>query len=911
MNKKSQQINIRNFAGGVWRKIQNNAAPSNSVALNLNMDSDSVLGSLVTRKGLRKFFYSTATLANSSVKGLFQHYGGGERDTFVVYDTGDLYRVKEGTPRSESLSDSGINGNVRTRFLTFLGRTIRFNGGYQFAIPRNPLEVTSGTPDIREFDGESWVEADSGRTATIETDTPCITTSFDYGGHFTGQIDDMSEAADLGDIRSFELYKGGFHYFLIGRNIYQFSYEMKYTGKFIYVGDHVGGTGRAGTGLTFDGTNFWVSSVFAAYEYSFNGSTGAYTGRKIDAVVNRKIYGIAHWRGAFLAVLHKIDGSGTNTVNYFYKDGSLVQSTGSNAETRVTSFSISSAVDVREISISGDKLYVIERGTNEENKISAYDVHGVKEKDWTIDGTAGTSLAMYALGDQVWIASLDEDGDIYEYYRLGNIIRRTDGQDFSMNGSSTYTISDTTDNNGQVSIKRSFGSKSASIIDTELIAEVATSTICQDDSSVRVSIEGHGLSVGDKVRFTTATELPEPIEERQVYHIIQKDNNSFQISEKEDGSAVTATIASPKSHILYEATTFGLESIPNLSVAIEWRDRIYGATNKEEDIGKLFYSSIADNNSKTVFWDIPDENDKTLALTTGGFISLEQNDGGGKITALAKVPGYLMIWKENTMHRWNGYNAFPDEELTQGVLTQEAVCVGKGTAYFLNKKGVWATNGGAPVRISRPIQDFIDALDDLNIENLCSYSDDVHAYWSVGTLTVQGETYKNVILKFNIEDQTWDIRTYPRPITQMTQWVDPENQTRRILIAGEAGDDIAFLNEGFMDGKKPIEWRVQLHPIDLGRRGRVKVLKYLTVLCYGGENTSLIYRGIKANRSRFSKWSKPFPCKHPVSSVEFINKDYNLIDIAVAGISRNETIFDGIEFDESGTEIADTRKALK
>ena len=88
-----------------------------------------------------------------------------------------------------------------------------------------------------------------------------------------------------------------------------------------------------------------------------------------------------------------------------------------------------------------------------------------------------------------------------------------------------------------------------------------------------------------------------------------------------------------------------------------------------------------------------------------GFIEIEPDDGGGTITALSKVPGYLIIFKERSMKRWNGVSTFPDDLVNIGTPTQESVCLARNTVFFFNERGIYETNGGYPVLRSRPVQD--------------------------------------------------------------------------------------------------------------------------------------------------------------------------------------------------------------
>lgn len=76
------------------------------------------------------------------------------------------------------------------------------------------------------------------------------------------------------------------------------------------------------------------------------------------------------------------------------------------------------------------------------------------------------------------------------------------------------------------------------------------------------------------------------------------------------------------------AGTFDLDNLPQTAkYALEFKDRVYVA-GMTADPDRVDYSGIANSTTRAVSW--TDDN---------GFIIFEQEDGGGGITGLAKVPG--------------------------------------------------------------------------------------------------------------------------------------------------------------------------------------------------------------------------------------------------------------------------------
>ena len=201
---------------------------------------------------------------------------------------------------------------------------------------------------------------------------------------------------------------------------------------------------------------------------------------------------------------------------------------------------------------------------------------------------------------------------------------------------------------------------------------------------------------------------------------------------------------------------FDLANMPAGNLCIEFLDRVYVA-GVTATLSRLLYSGVSSGTA--VSW------------TSGnGYVDIEPEDGGGPITALGKVPGYILIFKERSMHRWNFSSAFPESLIQIGTPSQESVVMGGGLCAFYsnsneNAKGFYITNGSRPKCISqdnnRPIKKWVDAIAAASEANIAGWATDRYFCWSVGDLTVDGETYSNVVLKYNRILNQWSMRTYP------------------------------------------------------------------------------------------------------------------------------------------------------
>lgn len=168
-----------------------------------------------------------------------------------------------------------------------------------------------------------------------------------------------------------------------------------------------------------------------------------------------------------------------------------------------------------------------------------------------------------------------------------------------------------------------------------------------------------------------------------------------------------------------------------------------------------------------------------VSWTSGnGTIEIEPEDNGGEATGLGKVPGYLLIFKRRSMKRWNYSSAFPESLVQIGAYSQTSIIEGNGICAFYSDsnedaKGFYLTDGGRPVCISqdnnRPIKKWVDAISATAV--VSGWATDRYYCWSVGDLTVDGEAFTNVVLKYNRVLNQWTVRTYPSEFKVFAEYV--------------------------------------------------------------------------------------------------------------------------------------------
>lgn len=229
----------------------------------------------------------------------------------------------------------------------------------------------------------------------------------------------------------------------------------------------------------------------------------------------------------------------------------------------------------------------------------------------------------------------------------------------------------------------------------------------------------------------------------------------------------------PKSYdgniVITDGGSFDLTNIPFVepSLCIEWLDRVYLAGDTANP-DRVYYSSTP--SVGTISW-----------VSGNGYIDFEPEEGAGGIKGFAKVAGFLLVFKERSMKRWNFDSAFPETLMDIGAPNQECI-ISKGgiCAFYSNSnkdaKGFYVTNGGKPTAIShdRPnnIKKWVDAIPQSASADIAGIGTSRAFLWSVGDLTVDGRTYSNVVFYYNYILDQWSVRSYPTRFHFFSSYVD-------------------------------------------------------------------------------------------------------------------------------------------
>ena len=201
--------------------------------------------------------------------------------------------------------------------------------------------------------------------------------------------------------------------------------------------------------------------------------------------------------------------------------------------------------------------------------------------------------------------------------------------------------------------------------------------------------------------------------------------------------------------------------------------------------------------------------------------------------------------------------------VNQGIPSQEAGVVAQGMLFFGNENGAWATTGGQPKKISTyTVDKIIKSCSDF--ANLSLGTDEEHVFFSLPSCTINGETSTNVVLKYNIFQNTWDVRQYPTFQTVFAKYVDSAEEV--FTVFGDNDGNVQKLDVGNTDNGTSITYSLETQDWIFGQKMSQKGIAKLGVLTENVSKGSLMWR----NTHRVEDWK---PLGTIQNEIETFNTD--------------------------------------
>lgn len=250
-------------------------------------------------------------------------------------------------------------------------------------------------------------------------------------------------------------------------------------------------------------------------------------------------------------------------------------------------------------------------------------------------------------------------------------------------------------------------------------------------------------------------------------------------------------------------------NMPAGKFAIEFLDKVYLA-GVAANPDRVYISSLP--TAGAISWTVDDDQ-----------IDVEPEEGAGALTGFAKVPGYVLMFKERSMKRWDGVSTFPESLMNIGALSQEAIVMARQSVIFYNpNRGMFETTGALPRLISRRIQDVVNVVPASYYPNISGGSDGTRVYFSIGDITLGDLSLPNCVIAYSLDYSHFTLLSFPNEFKVWSHRVG--NNKDEVLIGADDDGNVwdMFTQVGDGAGQSPFNWVVQWEELEFGSRGRYK-----------------------------------------------------------------------------------------
>ncbi|MNT09093.1 hypothetical protein D3C72_1438610 [compost metagenome] len=210
----------------------------------------------------------------------------------------------------------------------------------------------------------------------------------------------------------------------------------------------------------------------------------------------------------------------------------------------------------------------------------------------------------------------------------------------------------------------------------------------------------------------------------------------------------------------------------------------------------------------------------TDKYTGTGKITVETQDGE-KPTGLSSFSNHVVLFKRYTMHKLFGEDS-TNFTMTQpygvGCISDRSIVPTRDSLYWLGPDGFYDYMGGAaPVKISDPIKNYINSINQSYAQHCCAGTDGRFVYLSLVTGV---NTIPNVTMKYDIHGSRW----WPVDFVATSYFLDGTT-----LYFGTADGKIMKMGGNTFNGS-PINWSFETKPFSDGDETVRKVIHKLFIV---------------------------------------------------------------------------------
>ena len=317
-----------------------------------------------------------------------------------------------------------------------------------------------------------------------------------------------------------------------------------------------------------------------------------------------------------------------------------------------------------------------------------------------------------------------------------------------------------------------------------------------------------------------------------------------------------------------------------------YKSRMYvagGNTNGTNLTGSRLYFSDVIDSSGNVAWD-----------PANNYVDINPNDGEN-ISGLKRFSLELLVFKPNYIYRFKTVGVDPDPLIKIGTRSQESVVEGKLGLYFHHDTGFFRYTGGYPKEISRVISDIVSVIPFSYFENISSWKDEDHIYWSVGDLTVDGKSWKNVVLRYTESADLWTIY---RTANEIRYASDYNSVTDLVRVVGTDNGLVGTFDSGNTDFGEPIGYYFVTKWYEWDGVENRKIIEDVIAICERAQGSKLMYQVDSSD-----DWNTIGEVKKFLSVFKSKNIRFHRIRFKLSGVSTEEGfVFLGMKFPKGHNE---------
>ncbi len=286
-----------------------------------------------------------------------------------------------------------------------------------------------------------------------------------------------------------------------------------------------------------------------------------------------------------------------------------------------------------------------------------------------------------------------------------------------------------------------------------------------------------------------------------------------------------------------------------------------------------------------------------ISWTSGnGSLQINPNDGDSGITGIISTGTVELVFKRNSIYRWDGSSTFANKVIGIGAPSIEAIALhDSGFVYFLglgkNSIGAFRTTGGYPQKLSKNIDRWFRAIDPVFYSNIAVFVDDDHCYYSVGSVTIDGKTYSNAWFVYTISMQIWHVENRATSFTLFATYINSVGDLT--TVGGDTAGNVQTINVGTTDNGAPISGDIDLNSIIVTTRARTKLIPNITAYASYWQGIKLFMKVDTGDHKPIGEMSKT---EHHFSSLGFKGKRF-YPKLTVTN-STTPWQFDGLEIND-------------